>query len=43
MAKLSKHVTNINYLLKNIKLNIVADFIWADSNGIIVKTNSITT
>ena len=42
MAKLSKHVTNINHLLKNIKLNIVADFIWADSNGIIVTTNSIT-
>ena len=42
MAKLSKHMTNINHLLKNIKLNIVADFIWADSNGIIVTTNSIT-
>ena len=41
MAKSSKYVTNINHLLKNIKLNIVANFIWADSNNIIVTTNII--
>jgi len=41
MAKSSKHVTNINCLLKNIKSNVVADFIQTDSKGIIVITNSI--
>ena len=27
----SSHVTNINRALKNIKSNIMADFIWADN------------
>jgi len=35
-------MVNINCLLKNIKLNIVADFIWTDSKDIIITTNSIT-
>ena len=36
-------MANINYLLKNIKSNIVANLIWADSKDIIIITNSITT
>jgi len=43
IAKSSKHMANINHLLKNIKSNIVADFIWANSKDIIIITNSITT
>ena len=43
VTKLSEHMVNINCLLKNIKSNIVANFIWADSKGIIITTNSITT
>ena len=35
-------MANINCLLKNIKLNIVADFIWTNSKDIIITTNSIT-
>jgi len=36
-------MANINHLLKNIKSNIVADFIWANSKDIIIIKNSITT
>ena len=39
----TKHIANINHLLKNIKSNIVADFIWANSKDIIIIKNSITT
>jgi len=43
IAKLSEHVANINHLFKNIKSNIIADFIWTNSIGIIIITNSVTT
>lgn len=37
----STHVININRVLKNIKLNIVADFIHVENKGIIITTNNI--
>ena len=39
---LSSHVININRALKNIKLNVMADFIHVDNKGIIITTNNIT-
>jgi len=36
-------ITNINKLFKNIKLEILVNFIWFDNKGIIVTTNNITT
>jgi len=38
---LATHITNINYVLKNIKSNIYADFICADNKDIIIMTNNI--
>jgi len=38
----SSHVTNINRTLKNIKLNIAADFIQLDNKGVIITTNKMT-
>ena len=37
----SSHVTNINRALKNIKLNIMADFIQTDVKRVIISTNNI--
>ena len=37
----SIHVANINRALKNIKLDIMANFIWVEKNGIIISTNKI--
>ena len=37
----STHVININSVLKNIKLNIVVDFIHVENKGIIITTNNI--
>jgi len=36
------HVTNINRAFKNIKSDIMADFIWVENNGIIISTNKDT-
>jgi len=36
------HVININRALKNIKLNIMADFIHMDNKSIVITTNNIT-
>ena len=38
----SKHMANINKAFKNIKSDIMADFIWADSRGFTIITNKIT-
>jgi len=38
----STHIININRALKNIKSNIMADFICVDNKGIIITTNNIT-
>ena len=34
----SKHIANINKVLKDITLDIVADFIWSDSKGLMITT-----
>ena len=39
---LSAHVTNINRALKNIKSEIVADFIYLDNRSIIITTNKVS-
>jgi len=41
MKDLSAHVSNINRALKNIKSEIVANFIHLDSRGIIITTNKM--
>ena len=38
---LNFHIININRTLKNIKLNVMADFIYVDNKGIIIITNNI--
>ena len=38
----SVYVSNINRILKNIKSNILVDFIHTDVAGIIVVTNKVT-
>ena len=38
----SIHVTNINKALKNIKLDVMADFIWVESKDIVISTNKVT-
>ena len=38
----SKHITTINYALKSIKSNIMADFIQIKDKNIIISTNNIT-
>ena len=41
IKNLSMHVCNINQILKNIKSNIMADYICMDSKGIVITTNNI--
>ena len=38
----SMYVININRALKNIKLNIIVDFIHMDNKSIVITTNNIT-
>ena len=42
-SKSNTHITNINRLLKDIKLDTLANFICTNSKEIIVTTNKITT
>ena len=42
MIMSSKHVVNINRVLKDIKSDTMANFIWADSNGLMIITNKVT-
>ena len=37
----SVHITNINRVLKNIKIDDMVDFVWQDLNGIIIVTNKV--
>jgi len=41
MNESSAHVTNLNRALKNIKLDVMLDFIYSNSSGIIVVTNKV--
>ena len=38
----SSYISNINRVLKNIKLEIIADFICANNRGVITTTNKVT-
>jgi len=38
----SAHIININWSLKSIKLNIMADFIHINDKGIVISTNNVT-
>lgn len=38
---LSKHVTNINGVLNNIKSEVITDFIWKNHRGLIITTNKV--
>jgi len=38
----SIYVTNINRTLKNIKSDVMADFICVENNGIVISTNKVT-
>ena len=42
MVLSSKHVVNINKTLNDIKSNTIADFIWANSRGLTIMTNKVT-
>jgi len=42
MALSSNYIANLNKALKNIKLDIIADYAYMDQNGIIIVTNKIT-
>ena len=37
----SEHITNINRSLKHIKLEVIADFVYINSNNIIIITNKV--
>ena len=41
IALSSEHVANLNSALKNIKLDIMADFTYMDQIGIIIITNKV--
>ena len=41
MKESSVHVTNMNKALKNIKTDVIVNFIWSDSRGIIIVTNKV--
>ena len=38
---LASHITNINYIFKNIKSNICADYISSDNKGVNIITNNV--
>lgn len=42
IEKSSSHVTNINSTLKNIKLDVMVDFVWVNPKDIIIVTNKVT-
>ena len=37
----SKHITNLNRILKNIKLDVIADFTCMNQIGIVIVTNKV--
>jgi len=41
LKDISIHIININCALKNIKSNVIADFIRVDDKGIIITTNNV--
>ena len=43
ISQTDKHISSMNRLLKNIKSDVLADYIQSDNKGIIITTNKITT
>ena len=43
MVKFNKHITNINRLLKYIKSDVLADFIYANNKGMVITTHKVAT
>jgi len=41
MEESSSYVTNMNSILKNIKLDVMIDFVWVDPGDIIIVTNKV--
>ena len=41
MGSASVYIANINRTLKNIKLSVLADYVWRDSIGIVIITNKV--
>jgi len=41
VKKSNIYVANINRALKNIKSDVMADFIWVENNSIIISTNKV--
>jgi len=41
MASASNHITNINRALKNIKLDVLADYVQQESTDITIVTNKV--
>jgi len=41
MAILNKYIANINRSFKDIKLDIMANFIWADYKCLVITTNKV--
>ena len=41
MAFASNHITNINRALKNIKSDVLADYVQQESTGITIVTNKV--
>jgi len=41
IAKSNTHVTNINRLLKDVKSDVLADFMHVDSKGMVITTNKV--
>jgi len=37
----NKHISNISRVLKDIKLDVLADFIWANDKSLTITTNDI--
>ena len=42
IEKSSTYVTNINKALKNIKSEVMVNFVWVETSGIIIVTNKVT-
>ena len=42
MESLSKHIVNLKRALKNIKLDVMANFVCMDQAGITIITNKVT-
>ena len=41
MKNISLHIANINRSLRNVKLEVLVDFIWSDQMGIMVVTSKV--